>query len=184
VQARVAKRYAKALFDLATEKNSLDTVYNDINLVNDSISNNRDLGLLLKTPIVTSDRKEKVMDSLFGGKIIELTHAYIKLIVGKGRESIIPDIATEFIEHYKTTKGITTANVTTAVPLHNETRSAIIKLIEDATKQQIELVDTVNPNMIGGYIIKVGDRQFDTSINRKLEELKREFSQNIYLKDY
>jgi F-type H+-transporting ATPase subunit delta len=57
-------------------------------------------------------------------------------------------------------------------------------LVEDATKKQVELVDTVNPDMIGGYIIKVGDKQFDTSISRKLEELKREFSQNIYLKDY
>ncbi|NNM16238.1 MAG: ATP synthase F1 subunit delta [Bacteroidia bacterium] len=184
MQARVAKRYAKALFDLATEKNSLDAVYNDINLINDSISDSKDLGLLLKTPIVTSDRKEKVMDSLFGGKVNELTHAYLKLIVGKGRESAIPDIASEFISQYKNEKGITTANVTTAVPLHSDTKSAIVKLIEDATKMQVELVDKVDADMIGGYIIKVGDRQFDTSINRKLEELKREFSENIYLKDY
>lgn len=184
MQARVAKRYAKALFDLATEKNSLDSVYNDINLVNDCISSSRDLSLLLKTPIVTSDRKEKVMDSLFGGKVNELTHAYIKLIVGKGRESAIPEIANQFIQKYKDQKGITTANVTSAVPLHHETKSAIIKLIEDATKKQVELIDKVDADMIGGYIIKVGDRQFDTSINRKLQELKREFSENIYLKDY
>ena len=184
MQARVAKRYAKALFDLASERNSLDIIYSDINLVDDAITNNRDLGVLLNTPIVTSDRKEKVMESIFGGKVNELTLAFIKLIVGKGRESALPDIANEFINQFKIFKGITTANVTTAVSLPGSTKDAIIKLIEDATEKKVELVDKVDAAMIGGYIIKVGDRQFDTSIRRKLDELKREFSKNIYLKDY
>lgn len=184
MQARVAKRYAKALFDLASEKSLLDTIYTDINLVNDAISNNKELGALLNTPIVTSDRKEKVMGSIFGGKINELTLAFVKLIVGKGREGALPDIANEFINQYKIFKGITTASVVTAVSLPNSTKDAIIKLIEDATKKKVELIDKVDVDMIGGYIIKVGDRQFDTSIRRKLDELKREFSKNIYLKDY
>ena len=184
MQARVAKRYAKAIFDLALEKNSLDMIYSDINLINDAISDIRELALMLNTPIVTSDRKEKVMDSIFGGKINDLTHAYIKLIISKGRESALKDIAGAFINQYKSYKGITTATVTTAVPIEADTKRTIIALVEEATKKQVELVDKVDEDIIGGYVLKVGDIQFDTRISRKLDELKREFSKNIYLKDY
>ena len=184
MQARVAKRYAKALFDLSSEQQSLNTVYDDISFIHQTVKEIRDLGLLLKTPIVTSDRKEKIMDAILSGKVTPLTQAYIKLIIGKGRESALPDITTQFISLYKEYKGITSANVTTAVPLKEETKSAIIALVEEATKKKVELAATVDKNIIGGFILKVGDKQYDTTISRKLEELKRSFSKNIYLKDY
>ena len=184
MQARVAKRYAKALFDLATEQQSLDIAYNDVCLVYNVVNDNKELSLLLNTPLVTNDKKEVIINKLFGAKVSSLTGAYLNLIINKNRGSALSDISYQFISLYKEHKGITAASVTTAVPLKPETRSAIISLIEEATKKKVELADKVDASIIGGFIIKVGDRQHDTSINRKLDELKREFSQNIYLKDY
>ena len=99
-------------------------------------------------------------------------------------EMIENDELLEYAVVYNDYKGITTAKVTTAVPFMENTRNTIITLVEEATKKKVELASFVDKNIIGGFILKVGDKQYDTTVSRKLEELKRVFSKNIYLKDY
>ncbi|HNL38799.1 MAG TPA: ATP synthase F1 subunit delta, partial [Saprospiraceae bacterium] len=101
---RIATRYAKSLIDLAVDQNKLEVVSNDVHTLRDA-AKNRDLYLLLKSPIVHADKKTAVLDALFKGKVDDLTLAYLHLLINKGREGYIPEIAAEFVSQYKTMKG-------------------------------------------------------------------------------
>src|SRR5258706_645005 len=121
---RIASRYAKSLIDLAIEQGKLDIVLEDINAFVEA-TKNRDFVLLLKSPIVKSDKKEKVLDAIFKGKIDVLTSSFLQIIVRKGRESQLAEIAQEFINQYREIKGISTVNIVSAEPLTEETLNLI-----------------------------------------------------------
>ena|SRR5687768_10167561 len=117
---RIASRYAKSLIDLAIEQGKLERVLEDMTgFVN--ATKNLDLMLLLKSPLVKPDKKEKVMDALFKDKIDPLTHSFIQIIIRKGREAQLPEIAEEFLNQYRENKGISIVNITSAEPLSEET---------------------------------------------------------------
>ncbi len=181
---KLARRYAKSLIDLALERNIVDKVYGDMQLVSNTITANRDLALLLKNPIVNTDKKNNIIIALFSTKIDAVTMAFFNIITLKGRESYLEEIAKSFIDLYKTNKGIRIAHVTTAIPLDAATRERIINIVKQAKGNQLELVEKVDKNLIGGFILRVGDEQVDTSISKELRNLKNEFDDNLYIKEY
>src|ERR1051325_12143905 len=111
---RAAGRYAKSLGDLANEQGSLEKVYADMNLIHKTCEETRDLSLLLKNPIVKTDKKQSILKEIFSGKISKLTEQFILLLTSKRRESLLEDIANSFVEQYKVRKKILTAIITTA----------------------------------------------------------------------
>lgn len=182
--SRLAVRYAKSLMDLALEKGTLEKVYADMKLVNKTVSQNRELKVMLQSPIVKTDKKGEILVAIFGGKISEISLMFFKLMAAKKRESYIEAISREFIEQYKTHKRIITAVITTAQGLDEELRSKVIKLVKDSMKGEVELVEKVDSSIIGGFILRIGDKQDNTSISRKLKLLTRTFSENPYIKEY
>src|SRR5688572_28911536 len=128
---RIASRYAKSLIDLAIEQGKLDRILEDITAFVNA-TKNRDFILLLKSPLVKPDKKEKVMDTLFKDKIDPMTQSFIQIIIRKGRESQLPEIAQEFINQYREIKGISIVNVVSAEPLSNETIELIRKKLIDS----------------------------------------------------
>lgn len=180
---RIASRYAKSLIDLADERGALDEVLGDIKSFKQA-TENRDLYLLLKSPIINVSKKQQVFDALFGGKMNELTSAFFKIILNKGREAYLPEIADEFIAQYKKLKHITSVTLVTATPLGAETISKIKQRLvaSEATDDHVELLTEVDPNLIGGFVLDFGDQLYDASIAHKLEKLKKEFSSNEYIK--
>ena len=113
---RIAARYAKSLIDLAQEQGKLDRVLQDMTAFRD-VADLRDMDLLLKSPVVNADKKSKVLEAIFRDKIDPLTHSFINIILRKGRESILGEIAQEFIFQYRVIKGISIVEVTSAEPL-------------------------------------------------------------------
>lgn len=182
--SRVALRFAKSLFDLAIEQNKLDAVYADMQLVESTCANSHDLVVLFGSPVVATDTKKKIVDEVFKANVNELSLAFLQIIVVKRRESYIPAIAAEFVEMYKANKGIETATLTTAVKVDDETRNKIISLVQAKTGKKVELVEVVNADLIGGFVLRYGDNQVDTSIAAKVRELNKEFEKNLYIKDY
>jgi F-type H+-transporting ATPase subunit delta len=182
--SRLAVRYAKSLLDLALEKGELEKVYADMKLVYSTIKENRDLRVMLESPIVKTDKKGEILIAIFGGKISEMSLAFFKLMAAKNRESKIEAISKEFIEQYKTHKRIITAVITTAQGLDEDLRNKVITLVKDSMKGEVELVEKVDASIIGGFILRIGDKQDNTSISRKLKLLTRTFSENPYIKDY
>lgn len=182
---RIASRYAKSLIDLANEQGKLERILGDINSFLAAVQN-RDLYLLLKSPIVHADKKHQILTLLFGDKFDETTNAFIRLIVTKGREAYLPEIAQEFVEQYKKSKNIITVKLTTAGPMDEATVQAIKKrLIEEGVAgENMELNIFTNPKLIGGFVIEFDDRLYDASVAHKLDMLKKEFSSKHYQKQF
>lgn len=172
------------MLDLAVERGELEVVQQDMLLVNKTIKDNRQFELLLTNPIVRSDKKKAVLSSLFKGKISLLTSKFLEIISSKNREDVLPAIATEFLNQYRTYKGITKAQVVTTFPLTPDLRSRFIAIVTELTGNMVELEEKIDKELIGGYVLRVGDRQIDESLKTKLEELEAEFNRNPYVKAF
>jgi F-type H+-transporting ATPase subunit delta len=177
---RFSSRYAKALLDLSVEQKQTDAVFADMLTVARAIVECRDLQLLLKSPVVKADKKANILKAVFTN-LHAVTDGFIQLLVSKGREGYLPEVAQSFVEQYKTMKGITTAYVKTAVPLDEKSRNEINALASTMAKGSIEIDEVVEAELIGGFVLRVGDQLIDHSVSGKLKSLRREFSENLYV---
>ncbi len=179
---RVASRYAKSLIDLSIEKGVLDDVNNDMVAFSEVCTQNHDFYLMLKNPIINHDKKLKILKALFSDKFNALSLAIFELITRKHREAFLPAIAKEFHHQYNVNQGIETATVVTTFPLTDVLRKEFNEAVHQLTGKTPELIEEVDESIIGGFILKLGDKQVDDSISGKLKELKLEFSHNPYVK--
>jgi F-type H+-transporting ATPase subunit delta len=182
---RIATRYAKSLLDLAIEQGKLEQVHADVNTLA-AAARNRDLHLMLKSPIINPDKKNAVLKAIFEGKMDTLTLAYLNLLVNKGREGYATEIANEFIHQYKVLKKVTTVTVITAEPLSEailaQIQAGILK--SGATTENIELVTKIQPDLIGGFVLEFDNKRYDASVASKLFDLKTQFTKNLYVKEF
>ena len=178
------RRYAKSLLDLSIEQNKLEEIKKDMDLVIEVIASSRDLRVLLKSPIVSADKKEAILVALFEGKVSDLTFRFINIILSKGRESQLEGIAHGFLNLYRINKGIEEAVVTSAVQLSEAQRNDIREKLKGITGNSIEITETIDPSIIGGVKIRVGDKQYNGSIAYQLDQLRRQFESNQYIADF
>ena len=183
--SRISARYAKSLLDLARDRNELEAVKADVDYLVEAMKS-RDLVLFFKSPIINSGKKLDVVKSLFANKLGKTTVAFIDIIIRKGREMYLPEICQDFINQYKVFNRISTVTVTTATPL-NETSLNEIKeklLASNITMDKLDLISEVDPAIMGGFVIEVGDKLYDASISHRLEQFKKEFAANQYVKSF
>lgn len=171
-----AKRYAKSLMDLAIERKMLDAIYSDMVVVADTVADNHDLKLLLNNPIVKSDKKKSILDAIFSKSTNPLTLEFFKLIASRGREELVGEIAQSFVVEYKRHKKIAVAEAFSATQLDQKQRDAIVKLLAEDGVDSVEITEKIDPSLIGGFIVRIGDKQIDQSVARKLSQLKQELS--------
>lgn len=177
-EIQVASRYAKALIDLAAEQNVVEPVKEDIELFIDTCKANTELQAILKNPIISLDKKANILDAIFGDKLNKIILEFFKIAVRKGRANVLLASAMEFVNQYNILKNVVKATVTSSSPLSKDNISQIEAVVKEATKGEVILTTNVDPSLIGGFILKVGDKQFDTSLSGKLNKLKKEFQQN------
>lgn len=179
---RIASRYAKSLIDLSQEQGKLERTLEDVKSFK-KVTENRDFYLLLKSPVVSASKKLSILDALFKGKYDELTNSFLRILVTKGREMYLPEIADEFIAQYKKLKHISTVKVRTATPLSEATLNEIMAKLKasSATDEEIELIAFVDPNLIGGIVLEFEDKIYDASIAHRLDKMHREFGDNLYI---
>jgi F-type H+-transporting ATPase subunit delta len=180
----VASRYAKSLLDLALEQGQLEKVYADMKLILDVCRENADLTVFLKSPVINTDKKKSVLKQIFSGKLSPMTDAFINLMVSHKREMHLEYIAAEFLKQYKSHKKILTAVITTASGLDAALRSQVMELVKKSASSEVELEEKVDKSLIGGFVLRIGDKQVDASILRKLQELRKGFSENPYVKEF
>lgn len=168
----VAYRYAKSLIDLATEKNVVDEVNKDMVLFKDVCEANRQFLKVMGNPIIRHDKKLGILKNLFENRVNPVTFSIFNVLTKKNREKLIYSIAEEFHKLYNIQRSIQHATVTTVEPLTAAQKEAFIKIVADATNKEVELEEKVDPKLVGGYVLKVGDTQIDTSVRKKLNELK------------
>ena len=169
---RSAIRYAKSLLDLAVEKNILDAVRNDMQVLSTVITENPDLGLMLKSPVVKADKKVTVLKSIFGS-FNELSTAFIELIAKNGREAILPAIADSFEKLYKDHKGLVDVIITSAIQLDDATKQSIIDKVKVAYTGELVITEKVDADLVGGFQVAVGDHQIDSTVSRRFRDLRQ-----------
>jgi F-type H+-transporting ATPase subunit delta len=179
--SRVAGRYAKSLIELAQERGVLQSVVGDIEYFLEA-TKNRDLALLLQSPIIAAEKKQSILDAIFGKKFDVLTKGFFTLCIKKNRGNSLIDIANEFVQQYKDLKGITSIKITTATPLSKESVESIRQRFEasGATAKTVEVETMVKPSLIGGFVVEFGDKLYDASVAAKLAAIKKQFVGNIY----
>lgn len=175
----VAIRYAKAIIDLATEQNSLEEINSDMEFFVRTIKANPQLNAVLANPIIYHDKKIKILEQLFGGKVNKLTIDFFKIMINKGRAEVLYVAAQEFLNQYDVKKNIIKATVVSATALSEENKKTIIAELQKSTGGTIKLTATVDPNLIGGFVLTVGDKQIDTSVASNLAKLKKEFAHGV-----
>jgi F-type H+-transporting ATPase subunit delta len=180
--ARLADRYAKSLVDLAIEKGQLETAYADMKYIQAACNVSAELVNLLKSPIVNADQKNKILQAVTAGKVSELTNAFSILLVKKGREASLPEIAEAFINQYNAIKGIHKVSLTTAIELSNELKQSIEQKVKSESKfASIELTTKTDASLIGGFVLEFNNNLVDASIARDLRDIKKQFLSNEYV---
>ncbi len=162
--------------DLAIESNQLDVVRKDMKTIKKVCDENHEFDLFLNSPIINNDKKIEVFVSLFETKISKISMTFLKLLTTKNRESYLKEIASAFDEQYKINKNIFTAVVTSAIGLDATTKQKVLDLVKTQLKGEVELVEKVDKSTIGGFVLKIGDRQLDRSVSRQLSNLKKELT--------
>ncbi|MFM7770331.1 MAG: ATP synthase F1 subunit delta [Bacteroidota bacterium] len=177
---RLSSRYAKSLLELCNERNELDSVLNDMKSIIAGTSGNRDLSLLLSSPVVSGDKKMAVLRAVFTSWS-STTSAFVSLIVSKGRESELAAIAAAFIDQVNTLRGIHQAEVISAVELDEKAKTAVLKIAESIADGKVNLKEQINPDLIGGFILRVNGKEYNSSVIGKLNKIKKDFSKNPYV---
>jgi F-type H+-transporting ATPase subunit delta len=179
---RLAARYAKSLFDLSLEKGSLDSIYQDMVYLQAVCKASREFVILLKSPVIKADKKEKAFAAVTQGNIGSITSLFVRLLISKNRENVLPEIIPAFIRQYKDLKGIYQVKLTTAQPIAEEVKQAILDKVNiNHASQAIELNTVLDESLIGGFILEAGGQMVDTSVAYKLNTVRKEFEKNEFI---
>tara|TARA_B100001029_G_C14981815_1_gene406466 strand:- start:36 stop:593 length:558 start_codon:yes stop_codon:yes gene_type:complete len=181
---RLTSRYAKSLLNLSIKQNCLDKTLEDMNHIKDICSKNKDLVLLLKSPVVKTDKKRLILSNIFSKSVSEITMSFVVIITNKKREMYLQGIAESFISLYKNYSNIETVTITTPHPLEEKTKIEVLDFVKKNGKKNIEMKELINEELIGGMIIKIGDKELDASILRNIKNLKKSFNKNLYVQDF
>ena len=178
-QSAITVRYAKAFFSSAKEKNLLDKFKTDIQLVLEVCSNSQDFLLLLQSPIVKTSQKAALIESIFKGKIEEISLNFLLLITQNKREAHIPGICRNFLELTKKDLNIKSAVLTTASEVNDVTLKKVEQILARELNATIELKAKVNPNILGGLVLRLEDKQYDASVATQLKKVKQSLLESV-----
>jgi len=175
--ARAALRYAKAVLSLATETKTDEQINNDMKHIAKTIAESNDLDNMLKSPVISASIKKSVLSEVFKNTN-KTTLDLINVLVSNNRIDILNQVAVKYNQLFDESKGIQRATVTTAVALTDELKKKVLAKAKELTGKDVEVKNIVDENIIGGFILRIGDVQYNASIANQLNTLKREFILN------
>jgi F-type H+-transporting ATPase subunit delta len=176
----IAFRYAKSLFQLAGENNKVEDVYADMTKLLNLCKVN-DFRVLLQSPLIKTDKKISTLKAILKGEVTEVTDKFLVLLAKNKRESYLDKIAAEFIGMYKDKMNVCVVVITSAIMLDEPTRKKLVKILANHLKATIELQEKIDPKIIGGFLITIGNRQADMSVLKQLKQLNKNFNQTHIL---
>lgn len=169
---KAASRYAKALLELAIENKKVDVIANDMKHLSSVCAENSDFIKFLNSPVVRADKKIAIFSEIFG-QFDQVTTLFVNLIFSNRREFLFAEIASSFNDQVKAYKGIVPITITSASPLTGSTKEAILSKIRGSVKGELEITEEIDAELIGGFIVRMGDNQIDASISNQLNNLKQ-----------
>lgn len=177
-QSKISVRYAKAFFEFAKEKGILENVIADVKLLIKSLGEIPELAEVFQNPIVKPSGKKAFVSSLLKGKVSEETIDFLNLEIENGREMYTQDILRNMLTIYRKEQGITAVTLTSATPLSKEQEKSVTDLVKKTRNTEVELQTKVDPSLMGGFILRVEDQQYDASVSSRLKQIKKELIAN------
>lgn len=185
---RLSRRYALAIKQLADERGETRALYGDFKRLRDLMKTSEDFRIFLRSPIIKPDIKIRTLDRLMGANLSPILRLFVAKLTKARRERLLGEIASDFVAMCDAEEGRMTAHLFTAwsfVPPHlDEIKQRIVHQLAAEGLKHLELIEQVKPELIGGFILQVGDRRIDASYASKIIQLRRQFSQNLYIKDF
>ncbi len=179
---RINVNYAKALFLLATDLHQEDTVMQDMRLVHQVCKENHILNVVLSNPTLRESKKNAIIIDLFRDKVSATSEAFILFVLKKRRTINLKGIAAAYMDLYRESRGIVSGEVTTATEVDAATIDALRDKVAAITGKTVELECKVDPRLMGGFRISYNNNMYDATLSTKMEQLRKEFSKNIYEK--
>lgn len=171
-ESKITVRYAKALFELAKENNAFEAMKNDMELLHQCIKELPELQYVISSPVIKVSEKISLFAETFKNIFSPVTHTFIRLVLERRREEYLLGISRHFLSLLKAEGGVKVAELVTAVPLNDALRKSILNFIAHKFNTKVELQESVDEKLIGGFILRVGDQQVDASISSKLSRIK------------
>ncbi len=177
--SRAAIRYAKAVLQEANEANVANIVFEDMRCVQSTIQANKELQIVLRSPVIKAEDKKEALLKIFENQS-EITKSLIRVLVENKRTNLLDDVSENFINQYNESQGVKVVQVTTAVPLSNELEEKVLAKVKELTgSNKVTLENNIDASIVGGFILRIGDLQYNASIANKLANIKREFIKSI-----
>jgi len=176
-ESRAAIRYAKAVLSLASDQKATETVNKDMKLIANTIADSKELSEMLQNPVVRTSVKKDVLSQTFKSTH-KITGSLINTLITNKRIALLGDVANKYNHLFDILKDKQVAKVTTAIPLTDSLKAKVLAKVKELTGKEVEVVNVIDENILGGFILRVGDIQYDSSIANKLNKLKREFTLN------
>eukprot|EP01136_Pigoraptor_vietnamica_P021154 Opistho-1_new@71005 len=173
--SRAAIRYAKAILDTAISSGTAAKVNDDMSLIITTVDSNAELKEFLSSPIIDSNSKMNVLAEVFASVQGE-TKSLFRLLQENKRFEILSSVATQFNALFDEMNGIEVAKVTTAFPITEDLEAKVLDKIATISDKKVTIENIVDPSIIGGFILRIGDKQYNASVANRLQELRREFS--------
>ncbi|MCG9971383.1 ATP synthase F1 subunit delta [Christiangramia crocea] len=177
---RAAQRYAKAILSLAKDKNSAEAVHEDMHSISQTVLNSWDLEKMLTSPVVKNSIKKSALLEIFKD-LDAITKGAIDILLENGRINILHLVARQYIIQFNEMNNVRQAVVTTAVPLDKDLESTVLSKVRELTGSEATIKNIVDEDIIGGFVLRIGDLQYDASVARNLTRLKRELKDNTYV---
>lgn len=177
--SRASIRYAKAILQKANEDNTGAVVFDDMQSVYKTIEDSRELQTVLLSPVIKANDKKEALLKIFSEQS-QITHALINILVANKRTTLLGEVAHSYVDLYNDEQGVKVATVITAIPLSDELEKKVMAKVKELTgSEKVTLTNEVDPEIIGGFILRTGDIQYNASIANQLGNLKREFSKSM-----
>lgn len=180
-ETRASLRYAKAILNFSLDQNKEEEVNNDMRFIATTVDESKELQSLLNSPILKNNIKKEALTKVFSNHITALSYGLIDLLIDKKRLPILMDVAKKYNVIFDALKGKEIAKVTTAVPLTDALNEEVLNKVKEITGKMASIENNIDPKIIGGFILRIGDIQYDASIANKLQLLKREFENGSYV---
>ncbi|AYN05862.1 ATP synthase F1 subunit delta [Flavobacterium sp. 140616W15] len=174
---RAAIRYAKAILDLANSKGVAEAVNNDMKSIASTIEVNEELSTFIQSPTIKVEVKESALLEVFAA-VNGVTKGLFRLLFENKRFEILEAIALEYVKLFDENNGVEVATVTTAIPMDAALEAKVLAKIATFSDKKITIVNNVDASIIGGFILRIGDKQYNASVANRLQVLKRELAQN------
>lgn len=173
---RAAGRYGNSLLQYALEQNQLEAVKADAETILNAIKNSKDLRNLLTSPVIKPVAKTAVLKQIFADKISDISQRFITLVVNQKREGVLDQIYNSFVDGYREHNNILLAEFTTATAVPESSIKSLKSKLEASTGKTVEIKTSVNPDLIGGFVVEMANYKMDASIAAGIKKMKRELS--------